>query len=199
MRWKRSHEPEFEALLRPHLESLYRVAYRFTGHRADAEDLIQDLLVKLFPRMEELCALDNPRPWLIRVLYNQFIDTKRHHARTPSGHLEVLQAFGDGDPLDELQGDAPDPAQVVDRVLTQQALLKALDSLEEEHRALLSMHEMEGYSLKELQSVFEVPLGTLKSRLFRARQALKQALGWEPDEQVERVYPGEVKKWTVVK
>ena len=75
----------FEDLLRPQVEYLYRLAWRFTGSVADAEDLVQDVLIKLFPRTQELLDIEKLRPWLARVLYHQYIDSvrQRYYASLP--------------------------------------------------------------------------------------------------------------------
>src|SRR5882762_11464065 len=76
-------ELNFDDLLRPQVEYLYRLAWRFTGSVADAEDLVQDVLLKLFPKTEELLEIERLRPWLARVLYNQYVDSVRQRARSP--------------------------------------------------------------------------------------------------------------------
>src|SRR5258706_9200148 len=76
-------QTDFERLLRPHLDHLYKLAYRFTGATDRAEDLIQDLLVRLYPRRDELTKVEQPRPWLVRVMYRLFIDQVRRDARAP--------------------------------------------------------------------------------------------------------------------
>jgi len=95
----------FEDLLRPQVEYLYRLAWRFTGSVADAEDLVQDVLIKLFPRTQELLEIEKLRPWLARVLYNQFVDSVRRQARSPIVELATA-AEGDDNPLrcGELRG-----------------------------------------------------------------------------------------------
>ena len=75
-------ESNFEDLLRPQVEYLYRLAWRFTGSVADAEDLVQDVLTKLFPRTQELLEIERLRPWLARVLYNQYVDSVRQRSRS---------------------------------------------------------------------------------------------------------------------
>src|SRR5258706_361300 len=84
----------FEDLLRPQVEYLYRLAWRFTGSVADAEDLVQDVLIKLFPRTQELLEIEKLRPWLARVLYNQFVDSVRRQARSP---IVELATTAEGD------------------------------------------------------------------------------------------------------
>lgn len=167
----------FEALVRPHLDLLYRLAYRFTGQSADAEDLVQELMIRLYRNPQELAQIEVLRPWLVRALHNLFIDHWRHQRRTPFGYLhpepwEELFADTEG-------GDTPEnEAQARDR---RTHVLKALYGLSHEHRALLVMHDMEGRELPELAEVLQVPLGTLKSRLFRARRKLRDVLGeWNP-------------------
>src|SRR3989442_7239962 len=94
-------ESNFEDLLRPQVEYLYRLAWRFTGSVADAEDLVQDVLVKLFPRTQELLGIERLRPWLARVLYNQYVDSVRQRSRSPI--VELVIRGDDADyPLDDL-------------------------------------------------------------------------------------------------
>ena len=173
----------FEALLRPHVEHLYRLAWRFTGNDADAEDLVQDVLLKLYPRTAELAAVEVLRPWLARVLYRHYVDTVRERARQPA----IEAASGDEDPLAQVPSDAEGPEAHVERMRLQARLLQALGRLNPEQRAVVALHDVEGYTLEELEEILEAPLGTLKSRLHRARAALREALAREPSAVRERV------------
>ena len=74
-------ETRFRRLLRPHLDRLYRFAHRLTGSATDADDLLQDALVKVFARLDDLAAIEKPGPWLCRVMYNHFIDERRMYYR----------------------------------------------------------------------------------------------------------------------
>lgn len=173
---RQSQEARFEALIRPHVDPLYRAAYRFTGNREEAEDLVQDLLVKLLPRTEELAAVEQLRPWLMRVLYRMFVDRHRKKART---RLRLVPgSSGDelGDPLDGMAGDSPDPEDEAGNRFDRARLQRALARLSDDHRAVLALHDMEGYTLPELETLLEVPTGTLKSRLHRARARLRELL-----------------------
>lgn len=170
---ERGRQAEFEALLRPHLAWLYRLAYRFAGHREDAEDLVQELLVRLYRNPGDLAQVDNPRPWLTRAIHNLFVDQWRHRQRTPLGHLHP-------DPWDDLFVDevgGDDPEQSLHLAGVRRDILAALYQLSHEYRAVVVMHDMEGRSLPELAETLGMPLGTLKSRLFRARRRLRVLLG----------------------
>ena len=172
----RTPEADFEALVQPHVDHLYRVAFRFTGSREEAEDLVQDLLVKLLPRADELAAVEQLRPWLTRVLYRQFVDRHRQQKRRRLRAVAEEETTTEGDPLDRLPGDAPDPEAATESRLDQARLQRALNRLSDDHRAVLALHDMEGYTLVELETLLEVPTGTLKSRLHRARARLRELL-----------------------
>ena len=74
-------KPVFEHLVRPHFDRLFRLAWRLAGSKADAEDLFQELLIKAFGKLDELVNIDQPGPWLCRVMYNLYVDDRRRFAR----------------------------------------------------------------------------------------------------------------------
>ena len=177
---------EFEHLLREHDPALYRAAYRWTGAVDRAEDLVQELLVRLYPKLDELRGLDRIRPWALRVMYRIFVDQVRRERSSPV-------QFG-SDPPDDNEEEAPElidqsagPAELLEQELTQDRMLAAWERLSEEHRVVLSMHDIEDYSLPELAQIMDVPLGTLKSRLHRARAKLKDLLATERISHLDRV------------
>jgi RNA polymerase sigma factor (sigma-70 family) len=179
-------ELNFEDLLRPQVEYLYRLAWRFTGSVADAEDLVQDVLLKLYPRTQEMLAIQRLRPWLARVLYHQYVDSVRQRARSPIKEF-AADGEGDDDPMDTFPTETEGPEQHAERSGLRQHILAALRQLNAEQRAVVAMHDIEGYSLEELETILETPLGTLKSRLHRARQRLRAMLSMEPFSVRERV------------
>jgi RNA polymerase sigma factor (sigma-70 family) len=170
---------EFERLLRPHVPALYRSAYRWTGAVDRAEDLVQQLLVRLFPRLAELRALEQVRPWALRVMYRIFVDELRRTRASPVQFGADATDDGAGVEDEAWLDPGPEPADLVEQQLTQERLLRAWEQLGEEHRAVLSMHDIEDYTLPELAQIMDVPLGTLKSRLHRARARLRALLAEE--------------------
>jgi RNA polymerase sigma factor (sigma-70 family) len=170
---------EFERLLRPHVPALYRSAYRWTGAVDRAEDLVQQLLVRLFPRLAELRALEQVRPWALRVMYRIFVDELRRTRASPVQFGADAADEGAGVQDEAWLDPGPEPADLVEQQLTQERLLRAWEQLGEEHRAVLSMHDIEDYTLPELAQIMDVPLGTLKSRLHRARARLRALLAEE--------------------
>jgi RNA polymerase sigma factor (sigma-70 family) len=173
----RSEQSAFETLVRPHLTPLFRLAYRLTRSREDAEDLTQELLLKLYPRRHELMEVERLRPWLSRVMYRIFIDNHRRSSRSPV-HLAVDygSAEQNADPVDNLVSDGDDPEQETEQGVLTRHLLKVIDRLSEDHRHVLALHDIEGYTLEEMQVILDCPIGTLKSRLHRARARLRELL-----------------------
>ena len=171
---------EFDRLVREHVPALYRSAYRWTGTVDRAEDLVQELLVRLYPRLAELRELDRVRPWALRVMYRIFVDQLRRERGSPVQFgVEAAQENVGDDGYEGQIDPAPGPAELVERELTEERIVAAWKRLGEEHRAVLSMHDIEDYSLPELAQIMDIPIGTLKSRLHRARAKLRELLATE--------------------
>ncbi len=163
----------FERLVKPHLERLYRFAWRLTGSRPEAEDLFQDVLVKAFDRLPELAMITEPGSWLCRVMYNHFVDNTRQFARRRLVSIAESQ-LPEGS-FEGLSGDH-DPARDAEREQRIIQLDRALSALGDDYRLVLLMHDVEGYKLTEIQDITGHPIGTIKSRLHRARARLRDLL-----------------------
>ena len=170
----RDHEASFDALMRPHLDRLYRLSFRLAGSKPEAEDLFQDVLIKIYPRMDELIEIEEPGSWLCRVMYNHFVDHRRRFQRQRLVAVSEGQ-LPEGRGLEEYAGDL-DPVADAERLDNIIRLQAALDQLSEDHRLVVLLHDTEGYKLAEIQSLTGTPVGTLKSRLHRARARLREIL-----------------------
>lgn len=187
-----SHQ-EFERLLQPLLPTLFRHAFRWTAARDQAEDLVQELLVRLYPRLDELAALDRVQPWVLRVMYRIFVDQHRRTANSPVRPAHEMPGMiedGEDDPAARCADQAPQPPELVERELDGRRLAAAWAALSEDHRVVVALHDIEGYRLDEMSAVLEVPVGTLKSRLHRARAQLRRLLATEPLSTAARVAEG---------
>jgi RNA polymerase sigma-70 factor (ECF subfamily) len=152
---------------------LYRLAWRLTGQKAEAEDLFQELLIKAFGKMDDLVTIDDPGSWLSRVMYNLFIDERRRFARRRLRTVSEGDLAGDG--VAGLPG-PDDPAWDQERYERISALSRALAQLSAEHRQVVLLHDTEGYTIVEIQSFTGIAVGTIKSRLHRARARLRVIL-----------------------
>ena len=162
----------FERIVRPHFDRLYRLAFRLCADRSRAEDLFQELLIKAFGKLDELVSIEQPGSWLCRVMYNLFIDDYRRFQRQ---RLHIVDEAHLAGGIDELPGGS-DPYAESERDETWERLDAALSELSDEHRIVVLLHDTEGYKLEEIHELIGIPVGTVKSRLHRARARLKDIL-----------------------
>lgn len=161
---------EREALV--HLDALYRVALRLTGNPADADDLVQETVLKAYRAWHQYQQGTNAKGWLLTILRHAFINEYRRRTRHPETvNLDAIEPFA---VLDERQDDDPQ-AQFFDKIVDDE-VLRAIDELPEQFREAVVLSDVEGMSYEEVARILDVPIGTVKSRLFRARRLLQGKL-----------------------
>lgn len=170
----KSHKSQqFEQLLTPHLSRLYSLAFQLTTNRNDAEDLVHDLVVKVRKQKKPLDKIEYLGAWLSKVMYRLHLDQQRANSRNPLYmSKESLDSESNEIPLDQLESYALSPESYVDQARFLKALECAVSQLPEEQRVLVVMRDIEGYNMEEIQQILELPMGTLKSRLHRARSKI---------------------------
>lgn len=161
----------FTALIAPHLEALFRAAWRLTRNRADAEDLVQETCVRACERLGELYGTGQVKAWLLRVMHNLFVDGVRRARISP------VEAAGDG-PDHAVASPGPTPEESLDQQQRLAQLEQAWSRLERGHRALLALRA-EGYTLAEISEITHIAMDALTMRLYRARQSLARCLQHE--------------------
>jgi RNA polymerase sigma-70 factor, ECF subfamily len=167
----------FEAQTLEHLDALYAVSCRLTKAPLDAEDLVQDTLVKAMRARDQYEPGTNLKAWLFKILHNTFINKYRR------GGLERIVLEGpDADPLADGWVSAAsmralrDPETQALRPLVQEEIHEALDELPEEFRLAVVLSDVEELSYKEIANVMGCPVGTVMSRLHRGRRLLQKRL-----------------------
>ena len=162
----------FEAEALPHLDTVYRVGLRLAGDETQAEDLVQETMLKAFRSWHQYRPGTNVRAWLLTIVRHTFINqyrkAKRGGAQVDVNEIEPYTVFHD---VHETDPEGRFFAEIVD-----DEVLQAIDALPDEFRETLVLSDVEGLTYAEVAEVTEVPVGTVKSRLFRARQALQQQL-----------------------
>jgi RNA polymerase sigma-70 factor (ECF subfamily) len=153
---------EAEALI--HLDALYRVALRFVGNAADADDLVQDTLLRAYQAWDHYEQGTNAKGWLITILRNLFINAYRRSAR----RRQILEAATGAPPE---SASVPFFDNLVDDEVT-----RAIDALPLSYREVVVLRDIEDLHYKEIATMLGVPVGTVKSRLFRAREMLQEQL-----------------------
>ena len=161
---------EREALV--HLDTLYRVALRLTGNASDADDLVQETMLKAYRAWDQYEKGTNAKGWLLTILRHAFINEYRRRTRHPETvDLDTIEPFA---VFGEIQEEDPQGA-FFDRIVDDE-VLRAIDALPEAFRETLVLSDVEGMSYQEIGKILEIPVGTVKSRLFRARQLLQAKL-----------------------
>ncbi len=167
----------FSELIRPQLERMYRLAFRLTGNQHDAQDLVQDVLLKLYPQHKKLMEVDLIAPWIGTVVYRQFVDNRRRYA------AERLHIVSDNDFSADPDLAAVEQAsteELAEAEFNINRLEAAVAKLSEDHRLIINLHDVEGYTVSEIAEITGIPMGTLKSRRQRARERLQDLLDEGP-------------------
>jgi RNA polymerase sigma factor (sigma-70 family) len=160
---------QFDAVVRPHFEALYRAAMRLTRSHEDSEDLIQEVALRAWPELDRLETLDSPRAWLLRVQYRIFVDEFRRRRRSP-----VVPGSSNPD-ADLTASDGPGPEELAESAQRRRQLARVWNSLERRQRALLALHA-EGYTLAELAAITGLTPNAVGVRLHRARARLARLI-----------------------
>lgn len=180
----RDRQERLEAEALTHLDALYRTALRLSRNAQDAEDLVQETFLNAFRSLDRFEEGTNLRAWLFRILNNAFISQYRRRKRRPSSSIEDVTEYYLYDHLVE-GGAAPrteNPEQeVLDRI-GDEAVLRALEDLPVEFRQVELLADVEGFSYREIADILNIPIGTVMSRLYRARRRLQKMLWQEAQE-----------------
>jgi len=164
----------------PLLDSLYAGALRMTRNPADAEDLVQETMLRAYRAFDRFEAGTNLKAWLFRILTNAYINVYRKKQREPQKvSSEEVEDF---DLYQELKNHDPEftksPETIVLDSIVDSDIIEALDELPEQFRLAVVLSDIEDFSYAEMAEIMEVPLGTVMSRLHRGRKALQKRL-WE--------------------
>jgi RNA polymerase sigma factor (sigma-70 family) len=160
--------PSWDELVRTHSARVHRLAYRLTGNAHDAEDLTQDVFVRVFRSLSSYTP-GTFEGWLHRITTNLFLDMMRRKARI---RFEMLS----DDASERIAGHEPSPAQAYDDTHWDDDVQRALDALAPEFRAAVVLCDIEGLSYEEIAGILDIKLGTVRSRIHRGRSQLRTAL-----------------------
>ncbi len=155
----------FDLLVAEHADAIYQVAYRITGNPHDAEDAAQEAFVKAFRGLRQYRGEATFETWLYRIATNAALDLVRRRPRAPASSLDEAASVV----TDSLEVD-------VERHEINRRVQGALQTLSPEHRAIVILRDLRGFSYDEIARILRVPPGTVRSRLSRARETLRPLL-----------------------
>lgn len=161
----------FEALVLEYEKNVYNIALRMMGNSEDAADMTQEAFIKAYNSLQSFRGDSKFSVWLYRIVSNVCLDFLRSKNRRPTVSLSVEDDDGEDTQLD-VADESQSPELLLDRKLTRESVRRGLDSLPPDYRQILLLREIQGLSYDEIAQALGLEVGTVKSRIFRARKRL---------------------------
>jgi RNA polymerase sigma-70 factor, ECF subfamily len=181
----------FERVILPHEQSLYGPAMALTRSSSDAEDLVQETLLRAFDRFETFRQDGSPRAWLHTIMRNLFYNSYRKKSREPKQvSLDVFEPSTTGasggvaveaDSAEQASHSVTSPERIVLGQMESAALLSAVQALPDEYRQVVTMADIQNMPYQDIADELHIPIGTVRSRLSRGRERVRRAIfAWRP-------------------
>ena len=168
-------QQDFKEEMLPHLDALYHFAVRLCMDPENAEDLVQDTVVKAYRFFNSYEKGTNARAWLFRILKNSYINQYRKQSKQPyKVDYDEVSSFYES--IRSERTDTTDLEELLYREMLDDDITDALESLPEDFRTVVLLCDVEGFTYEEIANMLDVPIGTIRSRLHRGRNLLRSAL-----------------------
>lgn len=161
----------FETLVLSYEKNVYNLALRMVKNPEDASDMAQEAFIRAYNSLASFRGESKFSVWLYRIVSNVCLDFLRSRSRHPTASLSVENDEGEETELD-IPDESQSPEALLERRLTRDSVRRGLDALSEEYRQILLLREIQGLSYDEIAETLSMELGTVKSRIFRARKKL---------------------------
>jgi RNA polymerase sigma-70 factor (ECF subfamily) len=168
-------QKDFDDEIIPHMDALYNFALRLTTDPNDAEDLVQDTIVKAYRFFSSYEKGTNAKAWMFRILKNSFINNYRKTSKKPS-QVDFDEVSSYYESIRAERTETSDLENLMFREMMDDDLSDALTRLPEDFRTVVLLCDVEGYTYEEIANMLDVPIGTIRSRLHRGRNLLKTEL-----------------------
>lgn len=168
-------QQEFNNEVIPHLDAMYNFAVRLTTDANDAEDLVQDAIVKAYRFFDSYEKGTNAKAWLFRILKNSYINNYRKQSKQPN-HVDYDEVSTFYETVRDETTDTSDLENIMYRELMDDDMTNALAQIPEDFRTVVLLCDVEGFTYEEIANMLDVPIGTIRSRLHRGRNLLKTQL-----------------------
>jgi RNA polymerase sigma-70 factor (ECF subfamily) len=179
MRLQANEDAAYDELVRAYSTSIFHVAYRMLGDSAEASDIVQEIFLKVFRNIGGFKGEAALKTWIFRIAFSEILNRlrwwKRRHRFATVSLDDQPNGSGTNDGRMVL-GSSPNPEQALQSKEEERAIQQALGKLSREHRSIIVLRDIEGFSYNEIADVLGVSIGTVKSRLARARADLKKSL-----------------------
>ncbi|MFP4200414.1 MAG: RNA polymerase sigma factor [Clostridia bacterium] len=167
----------FETLVEEYDGRIYNMSFRMLGNSEDARDITQETFLKAYSSLPRFRGDSTFSTWVYRIAKNACLDFLRRRSRGMAFSLDEPLNTEEGELERQIPGDLPDPEEVALDSEVRRAVADAIANLPPHHRSIIVLRDIEDLRYEEIAEVLEVELGTVKSRLYRARAALSKVLG----------------------
>jgi RNA polymerase sigma-70 factor (ECF subfamily) len=176
-RLQANEDAAYDELVRAYSATIYHVAYRMLGDSADASDVVQEIFLKVFRNIGGFKAEAALKTWIFKIAFSEILNRLRWWKRRYRYATVSLDEKPNGKPASDIAvHTGPTPEEVLQCKERETAIQQALGKLSHEHRSIIVLRDIEGFSYNEISDVLGISIGTVKSRLARARADLKKSL-----------------------
>lgn len=158
---------ELIEILKPYKNKMFRYAYSIIGNRFEAEDIVQEALIKIWKRMDKFSAIDNKEAWVITIVRNLAIDKVRAKKKKQTSDINDYFHISDNSPSPDVKLEQKDAVRRVSEIM---------GTLQETQREIITLRDIEGYTYQEIADIMDLKVDQVKVYLFRARKILREKL-----------------------
>ena len=166
----------FEALVSAYQKKVFNIAFRMIGNLEDASDVSQEVFVKVYKSMKDFRGQSSFSTWIYRITVNVCMDELRKAKNKKVIYIDEDIRTDDGEMKREIEDDAPGPESIIEGLELKQVVSDAINALLPDHRVVLVLRDIQDFSYEEISRILNIPQGTVKSRINRARLILKDVL-----------------------
>jgi RNA polymerase sigma-70 factor (ECF subfamily) len=166
----------FELLIEDYQKKAFNVAYRMMGNSEDANDLVQEALIRIFKSIKNFKEQSSFSTWVYRIVTNVCLDELRRRKNKFTISIDEDIQLEDGNVKRQIESEGPTPEESLESKEIQDIVTKAIEELSNEHKTVIVLRDIQGFSYDEISDIMKCPEGTVKSRINRARKALREIL-----------------------
>ena len=176
---KKGNIDAFEELISAYERKAYNIAYRMMGNEEDAKDMAQEAFIKIYKSIQNFREESSFSTWLYRIVTNVCLDELRKRKKDKLVPLELSIETDKGTAIVELSAERETPEDIYERVEKKQLIQNAISSLGEDYKTVIILRDIQGFGYEEIATMLNGSLGTIKSRINRARNQLKDKLRYQ--------------------
>ncbi len=166
----------FEELIKEHKKSAYRIALKVLRNVEDAEDISQEALIKVFKNIQNFNMQSTFKVWMYRIVVNSCLDFKRKKTIDAYSLDETIKFDGNNEVKKEIVDNTNNPDVMIEKNFDSEMVNDAVNKLDDDFKTIIILRDIKGFSYQEISQILSCNLGTVKSRLSRARKNLKQII-----------------------